>query len=166
MKSQASGAPDLESVQSQNRLRQKIESPIKDLRVLHGRLNTNHLMAHHEGVEQAVHLVGDGSALIFWDMCEGDGGHAAVAAVRSHFDLAIDPSFADRRESAGEDPCGGIPAKLGLEDLADPGERHGIDRDDLYRSGGALGRAQASSSPGATVAPGFNCTYPTGNSPA
>ena len=126
-------------------------------------------MAHHERVEQVVHLVGDGSALIFWDMCEGDGGHAAVAAVRSHFDLAIDPSIADRRESAGEDPCGGIPAKLGLEDFADPGERHGIDRDDLHRSGGALGRALAD--PGleltrATVAPGFNCTYPTGNSPA
>jgi hypothetical protein len=38
MKSQASEALDPESLQSQNRLHQKIESPIKPLGVLHGRL--------------------------------------------------------------------------------------------------------------------------------
>jgi hypothetical protein len=40
MKSQASEALNPESLQSQNRLRQKIESPIKPLGVLHGRLHT------------------------------------------------------------------------------------------------------------------------------
>src|SRR6516162_5730094 len=40
MKSQASEALNPESLQSQNRLRQKFESPIKPLGVLHGRLFT------------------------------------------------------------------------------------------------------------------------------
>src|SRR6516165_5833265 len=40
MKSQASEALNPESLQSQNRLRQKFESPIKPLGVLHGRLCT------------------------------------------------------------------------------------------------------------------------------
>jgi len=41
MKSQASEALNPESLQSQNRLRQKFESPIKPLGVLHGRLINN-----------------------------------------------------------------------------------------------------------------------------
>ena len=70
-------------------------------------------------------------------------GHTAVAAVRPHFDLAIDSSLPERRQDAGEDPCGGIPAELGFEDLADAGKRHRIDRDDLHRNGGTFGRALA-----------------------
>ena len=45
MKSQASEALNPKSLQSQNRLRQKFESPIKPLEVLHGRLDTDALAA-------------------------------------------------------------------------------------------------------------------------
>jgi hypothetical protein len=127
-------------------------------------------VAHHERVEQAVHLVGDGSALIFRNVCEGDGGHAAVAAMRSHLDLAIDPSFADRSaRTAVKTRVAASQRSWGLNTLPTPVSGMGsigMTCTGTAARSGVRSRTQASSSPGATVAPGFNCTYPTGNSPA
>jgi len=47
MKSQASEALNPERLQSQNRLRQKFESPIKPLGVLHGRLERDEFTFGH-----------------------------------------------------------------------------------------------------------------------
>jgi hypothetical protein len=50
MKSQASEALNPESLQSQNRLRQKFESSIKPLGVLHGRLHTDQGFFRYRGL--------------------------------------------------------------------------------------------------------------------
>jgi hypothetical protein len=76
MKSQASEALNPESLQSQNRLRQKFESPIKPLGVLHGRQDNQgavecataeaavrlaEAMAHTHGYVAAIAFAGTGS---------------------------------------------------------------------------------------------------------
>src|SRR5580692_9021352 len=106
-------------------------------------LDIDDLVAHHERVEQGIHLVADGLAPVLRNLRDGDRGDAAMAAMWSNLNLAVDASFQQRRENAGKYPPGGIPAKLGFEHLADAGQRHRIDRDDLHGNGGALGRALA-----------------------
>src|SRR5579883_721402 len=106
-------------------------------------LSVNHLVPHHEWPEQRVHFVRHRLARRFRHAGQRHRRDAAVAAMGADLDLAVDAALAQRGEEAGEDARRGVPAQFRFEHFADAGERHRIDRDDLHRDSGALGRALA-----------------------
>src|SRR5579863_324425 len=104
-------------------------------------LHMHDLVAHYEGGEQLIYFAVDGFPLLLRDVRDRDRSDAAMAAMRPHLNLTVDAFFRERGENAGEYAFGGVPSKLGLEHLADAGQRHRIDWDNLHGRGGAFGGA-------------------------
>jgi len=90
-----------------------------------------------------MHFVSDCLLVVVRDARDRDRGDAAMTAMWSNLNLTVEAFFHQSRENAGEYSFGGIPAKLRLKHLADAGEWHRINWNNLHGNGGALGRALA-----------------------
>src|SRR5580658_7435828 len=98
-------------------------------------------MTEYERSEYCLHFFSDVGAFVLRYIGDGNRGYAAVTAVGPDVNATGDPFFCERRENLGERSCGGVPSKLRLEHLADAGERHRINLENLNRDRRALGRA-------------------------